>query len=222
MAIKTIFFDGDGVLLDWIRDPIDKVADYLNLDSQQVRQAHAATMEEGRLKLKWDQVNDLAKEREFGRQAALELLKELDIEPTSDRIEYQIEAWMKKEFRLFEAAVETLKYLKPKYRLGMITNAPPSRRTHDLIVTGLAKYFDPIVISGEAGFRKPDVKIFELALKLSKSNPAEVAFIDDVPKYLDGAKAAGIARPILFDPEHEYEETEFETIYRLSELRELF
>lgn len=60
----------------------------------------------------------------------------------------------------------------------------------------LDELFDPIVISGEVGIRKPDRAIFELAvgrLNLTPSGkPAQVVFVDDAEPNLVGARAAGL------------------------------
>ena len=65
---------------------------------------------------------------------------------------------------------------------------------------GLARFFDTIVDSTEVGIEKPDVRIFEHALREMKVAAAEAVYVGDVFKVdVLGARAAGL-RPILFDP----------------------
>lgn len=57
--------------------------------------------------------------------------------------------------------------------------------------------FDVPVFSCAEGVKKPDRKIYELALEKLGSRPRESVFIDDNPEYINGAKEVGI-NTILF------------------------
>jgi len=52
--------------------------------------------------------------------------------------------------------------------------------------------FSPVILSCEAGMRKPEREIYELALKKIGRKPEECVFIDDEPKYLHPAKELGM------------------------------
>lgn len=52
--------------------------------------------------------------------------------------------------------------------------------------------FEPIVMSCDAGCRKPEARAFEYVLERLALAPEEVAFLDDIPAYLEGARALGI------------------------------
>ena len=54
------------------------------------------------------------------------------------------------------------------------------------------RYFDVFLSSCYLGLRKPDPKIFELALDVLQRDPEEVAFIDDRPGNCAAAEALGI------------------------------
>ncbi|XAS75349.1 HAD family phosphatase [Dermatophilaceae bacterium Sec6.4] len=56
----------------------------------------------------------------------------------------------------------------------------------------LAELFDPIVISGEVGMRKPERRIFDLAVSRLGLDAAQVVFVDDAEPNLVGARAAGL------------------------------
>jgi HAD superfamily hydrolase (TIGR01509 family) len=62
---------------------------------------------------------------------------------------------------------------------------------------GLEQYFAGFLISGDVGFRKPSVEIFESLLSRVKKPPAECIFVDDRPSNLDAARQFGF-RTILF------------------------
>lgn len=52
--------------------------------------------------------------------------------------------------------------------------------------------FAPIVMSCEAGVRKPEERAFHYVLERLGLQPAEVAYIDDIPEYIEAALASGI------------------------------
>ena len=59
--------------------------------------------------------------------------------------------------------------------------------------------FDPVVISGEVGMRKPNPEIFAHTLKLLGVKPGEVVFIDDAVANIEGARWAGLRTVLHVD-----------------------
>ena len=57
---------------------------------------------------------------------------------------------------------------------------------------GVLAPFDPVLMSCEVGARKPEAAVFKLALERLGLPAAEVAFVDDVPEYIAGARSVGI------------------------------
>jgi putative hydrolase of the HAD superfamily len=81
---------------------------------------------------------------------------------------------------LYQETMPLLKYLKEKYKLGLITNfvdGPTARGTFKKYRFG--DIFGIIVISGEEGFRKPKPIIFEKALSGLNVIPEESVMIGD-------------------------------------------
>jgi len=60
------------------------------------------------------------------------------------------------------------------------------------------KGFDFVMLSCSLGTRKPELKIYRLALKKLKVKPKECIFIDDIKEFLKPAKKLGI-KTILFE-----------------------
>ena len=58
-------------------------------------------------------------------------------------------------------------------------------------------WFSGILISGRVGLVKPDPEFFGLLVREHQLNPAEVAFIDDLPLNVEAAQQLGF-RSILF------------------------
>jgi FMN phosphatase YigB (HAD superfamily) len=51
--------------------------------------------------------------------------------------------------------------------------------------------FDGLVLSNEVGVRKPEETIYRCVEELSGAPPQRHVFVDDVPEYVEGARAAG-------------------------------
>ena len=56
----------------------------------------------------------------------------------------------------------------------------------------LGEVFGTTVVSGQEGVMKPSVRIFEILCERAGVSPADCVFIDDSPKNVEGAKAAGM------------------------------
>ena len=58
--------------------------------------------------------------------------------------------------------------------------------------------FDPVIDLSHVGFLKPSAEAFEYAGKLLDRNPAQVVFVDDQPRNVEGAREAGLGA-VWFD-----------------------
>ena len=102
---------------------------------------------------------------------------------------------------LIEGTKEVLEYLHNKYRLHIITNGFAESQKKKIQGSGLAPYFNKINISDETSFRKPQRKMFQLALQraLAAYN-SSIMIGDDLHKDIIGAKMAKMDQ-IHFNPE---------------------
>jgi putative hydrolase of the HAD superfamily len=57
---------------------------------------------------------------------------------------------------------------------------------------GVLEPFGPVVMSCEAGLRKPEPEVFRHVLNLLGLPGSEVLFIDDVPAYVEAARSVGL------------------------------
>lgn len=92
-------------------------------------------------------------------------------------------------------AVPTLNKLrKAGYRLGMISNTSDDWNVQQLVDRwGLRPFFEIIITSAGCGFRKPDKRIFQLALDHFTLPPYQVAMLGDTLEAdILGANQAGI------------------------------
>lgn len=90
----------------------------------------------------------------------------------------KIPVWnMELEF-LYPNVESILSQLSNKYKLGIIANQSLGTKER-LENWGICKYFNIIVASAEEGCEKPDIKIFEIALKRADCKAEEAFMIGD-------------------------------------------
>lgn len=98
----------------------------------------------------------------------------------------------------FPGVPELLEDLRTRrLSLGVISNF--DHRLYGILEgLGLARYFDSITISSEAGYAKPSPEIFRAAMRRHAVDPAAVIHVgDSEPLDASGALAAGIAPVIV-------------------------
>ncbi len=82
-------------------------------------------------------------------------------------------------YRLFDDVKPCLRELSGRgLRLGLISNFAPTLR-EILRVNDILHYFDPLIVSTEAGLEKPDPAIFLLALEQSGLSADQVLYVGD-------------------------------------------
>jgi epoxide hydrolase-like predicted phosphatase len=93
-----------------------------------------------------------------------------------------------------EAMVERTRKLRVEgYRTALITNNVAEFREHWRAMLPLDELFDVVIDSSEVGMRKPDPRIFELALtQLGGIDPRRSVFLDDYPGNITAAEALGM------------------------------
>ena len=103
---------------------------------------------------------------------------------------------------------EILEYLKPRYRMHIITNGFEEIQGRKLRNSGIAGYFDQVINSEMAGVKKPDPLIFRLALERTRVLPQHALMVgDSLEADILGARALGIHTihlNIHNEPLHQY------------------
>ena len=96
-------------------------------------------------------------------------------------------------------AVEVLKELHGRYKLGLVSNlAIPECVLRLLEKYGLNGFFDVILVSGAINKRKPGSEIFERALKALGVNSSEAVFVGDMLGLdIKGAKNVGMKAVLI-------------------------
>ena len=109
--------------------------------------------------------------------------------------------------RLFPETMSTLIHLKAQgYHLGVISNGITIKQYEKLVRLGLHHFFHSVITSQEAGVEKPDIAIFELAMrtmgcKAENSVMIGNSFNDDALGAIDAGMSAVFLTTELKDSE---------------------
>jgi len=178
--IKTVIFDLGGVYFtDGTKRAIDIISQRWNLDQSKV-----ADVFKGKIGTAYRE-SQISHE-EFWRQAK----ETLGIDAPMEEL---AEIWLN-GYVPIEGTVEIIKELKEKgYEILYLSDNVQERIDYIEEKYHFLQYFKSGVFSHIAGVRKPNPKIYQLALEES-SNPAEnCVYIDDKPNLLEEADKLGMA-----------------------------
>lgn len=79
---------------------------------------------------------------------------------------------------LYSEALDSLKQLASKYKIGIIANQPPGTDTR-LKESGIMDYISLVISSAEEGVKKPDERIFKRALEKGKCKAENSIMVGD-------------------------------------------
>jgi putative hydrolase of the HAD superfamily len=177
-AIKAVVFDYGGVIgINVIRDIYEQTAKRFGLAKQDVREA-------------FHEVRGPAQRGEIGvREFWERFAAKFDIDPKELERTW-LDTFTQKSDE-YKEVIEIIKKLKANgYKVGLITNLtsvfPPTRRM------AYADLFDDMIVSHEVGMRKPEARIYNLALDRLAVHAAEAVFVDDKLENVEGAEAIGM------------------------------
>jgi putative hydrolase of the HAD superfamily len=90
-----------------------------------------------------------------------------------------------------QALVALLRRLRAHARTAIVSNAWPGTRAR-MSRAGMLDITDEVVLSCEAGYAKPDPRIYHVALRQLQASPGSALFIDDTPGHVVAAQALGM------------------------------
>lgn len=178
MKISCLFLDIGGVLLSngWGHEFRQLAIEHFNIDGMEERHRLIyITYEEGRISL--DEYLDRTvfyKSRDFTRTELLNFIYSLSTADT-DMIDF-------------------IRKIKLQYGLKIIAVSNESREINEYRINTfkLNEIFDFYVSSCYVNVRKPDPKIFQIALDGAQVPANEIVYIDDKQMFIDIAKDLGI------------------------------
>jgi putative hydrolase of the HAD superfamily len=100
---------------------------------------------------------------------------------------------------LYPHVREVLDVLCERYALALVTDGQSAHTRGELHRVGLLGYFDPIIVSGDHGYRKPDRRLFQFALAGMKVAAENALYVgNDMYRDIFGAREAGL-KTVMFD-----------------------
>jgi putative hydrolase of the HAD superfamily len=100
---------------------------------------------------------------------------------------------------LYPYVREVLDVLREHYPLAIVTDAQSTYARGELHKVGLLGYFNPIIVSGDHGFRKPDSRLFQLALDGMAVAAENTLYVgNDMYRDIYGAQESGLST-VMFD-----------------------
>lgn len=127
-----------------------------------------------------------------------------------------------KKCNLIPDAIDILEYLRGRYTLAVVTNGFEEIQHMKLTSGNLTHYFDHVVTSQKAGYKKPAKEIFEYALSLNGVECHEAVMIGDNPVTDIGGARNACIDAVLFNPAQiDYQVDVHYEIKALNELRQI-
>ncbi len=179
-AVEALFVDIGGVLATngWDADAHRRAAQHFGIDPDEMERRHHLVFdayEAGTLTLR--QFLDLAvfwRPRDFAPE--------------------DFEAYMFEQSQPFEDVIAFFRELKQRTRLRLVAVSNEGRELADYRnrAFGLGSFVDAFVISGHVGLRKPDPRMYRLALGISGVPKADTLVIDDRDVLIEAAAQDGL------------------------------
>jgi putative hydrolase of the HAD superfamily len=128
----------------------------------------------------------------------------------------------RRQLGLYPYVCEMLEVLRARYPLAIITDAQSMYARAELHKVGLLGYFDPIIVSGDHGFRKPDRRLFQYALDSMGVAASSALYVgNDMYRDIYGAREAGLTT-VMFDSDQGVKVyRDCEPDYRITDFRDL-
>jgi putative hydrolase of the HAD superfamily len=99
----------------------------------------------------------------------------------------------RRRLELYPGVRETLGELRTSHKLAVLSDAQKAWALPELRTVGIDWCFEHFIISGDHGFRKPDRRLFEMALARMELAPWEVLHVgNDMYRDVYGPKLLGI------------------------------
>jgi epoxide hydrolase-like predicted phosphatase len=181
MNYRAVIFDFGGVLVRMVDEhPRLELARQLGIELQQLdsliffsESARKASLGEISVETHWEAVR---KSLAISPEAMSGFL---DLYWSADDVNWEL--------------LEVIRKLRPKYKVGMLSNAWDNLRNTLHSRWNIDGLFDVLVISAEVKMMKPDPRIFHMAVDRLGVQPVETIFIDDIEENVLAARKEGLS-----------------------------
>lgn len=179
-AVRAVVFDLDGVIRHWNDDELDAVEAAAGLPPRTILDTGFSP--------------ELGPAATTGRLSYREWMDEIRRRVVSrhgHRAVDALDAWERNVGLVDPAAVALVRAVRAQVDVALLSNGT-TRLRRDLHVLGIDSEFDHIFNTAELGVAKPDVAVFALVAERLALDAAELAFVDDLPENVAGARRAGL------------------------------
>ncbi len=207
MIVKAILFDINGTLIDINTDESNE---QIYRGISHILTYQGISMHRGEVRDEYYRMMDIqrkASQEKYPEFDVVELFREFihqrltapGIIP-SDKLEW-LPLFLAETYRgisrnrlqLYPGVLDVLNDLRPRYKLAAISDAQSAWCLPEMRAVGIDGYFDPIIVSGDYGYRKPDPRLFTAALTALGQSPENVLFVgNDMFRDVYGARQHGI------------------------------
>jgi len=183
--IRALFWDVGGVLLTnaWDHEERNFAIEEFHLDKYDFESRHKLCVqpfEEGRMSLdEYLQQTVFSQPRTFSPEEFKQYMFSLS-KPKPD-------------------VLEIARCLRDRYLMATINNESRELNQYRIKTFGLAECFSLFVSSCFVGIRKPDERIYRMALDFVQRAPEECGFIDDRPVNVEAAARVGLRTILLMN-----------------------
>lgn len=182
MSIKAVFFDLGGVILRTeYQAPRQHLAESFGMDYDDIDKVVFGGGPNGSAARA--SVGEITEEEHWGN--VMKILKLPDSEYERVRDEFFAGDVIDLEI------VDFLRSIKPKYKVGLISNAWSGLRDY-IVREKFDDAFHHMIISAEVGVAKPDSKIYQIALDQLQVRANEAVFVDDVYENIEACEKTGM------------------------------
>lgn len=206
---RFLIFDADGTLFDYASAEIwafRKMCEDLSIEySRELHDTYRSCNHEIWQEFEQRSITlDRLKVERFARTFEL-----LDLSYAAEKASSTYLYRLSQSDHLIEGTRELLESLRGRYRMALLTNGITDTQKGRLKASSIGEYFDPVIISEERGYQKPDPRIFEILFREAHDpNKHESLMIgDSLSSDIAGGKAFGIDTCLL-DLEHRYQEND--------------
>jgi len=185
-SIRALIFDYGGVIMrTQSQEPRRRLAERLGVSTEELYRAVFDS--------------EAIKRVELGKLTALECGQEVLTRFGLDS-EEEIHGFWSEFFSgdaLDGQLVAHIRHWRRHYKTALLSNFAGNLRDYVHSRLGIGDCFDEIIVSARVGLRKPDPRIYQLALQRLQVEAHEAVFVDDMLVNVEGALAVGL-RAIRF------------------------
>ncbi len=227
MRYSTVFLDLDDTLIDTVqntKDTVKEIYEDYNIGKyfSSFEDFYVNTFRPNNLHLWHEYEHQRISKNDLIRNRFVKVFESIDEISEKDALDINTDYLRRivKRCTLIPGCIEILEYLKPKYKLCILSNGFTELQYDKIDNAGLNDFFDEILLSDKIGINKPQRGIFEYAMK-QMNTPSDKAIMvgDNFSSDIVGAYAAKIDQ-IWYNP-RKIENTDFAPTHTIEHLNEL-